>query len=153
MMRFTSVVLPAPVGPTIATVCPGMTENDRSRMSGCSGLYENATFSNTIVPSPSTGAGASAASGCCSSESRSSKTRSADAVPDCTTAAMPPSSESGCVNCCEYWMKACTSPSRSWPLATISPPSTAMPTNDRLPMNIMPGMIMPERNCALKLAR
>ena len=38
-------------------------------------------------------------------------------------------------------------------LATMRPPSTAMPTYDRFPMNIMPGMIMPERNCALKLAR
>ena len=42
MMRFTSVVLPAPVGPTIATVCPGSTRNDRSVMSGRSGVYENA---------------------------------------------------------------------------------------------------------------
>ena len=31
------------------------------------------------------------------------------------TAAMPPSCDSGWVNCCEYWMNACTSPRRSCP--------------------------------------
>jgi hypothetical protein len=34
MSRFTSVVLPAPVGPTIATVCPGSTVSDRFSISG-----------------------------------------------------------------------------------------------------------------------
>ena len=65
---------------------------------------------------------------------------------------MPPSSDSGCVNCCEYWMNACTSPRRSWPFATMRPPSTAMPTYVRFPMNIMTGMMMPERNWAPKAA-
>ena len=97
-------------------------------MSGRSGVYEKRTFSNSMTPSPSTGSGASGESGSCSSASSSSNTRSADAVPDCTTAAMPPSSDRGWVNCCEYWMNACTSPRRSWPFATMSPPSTAMPT-------------------------
>ena len=34
----------------------------------------------------------------------------------------------GKVNWREYWMKACTSPSDIVPLATRSPPSTAMTT-------------------------
>ena len=59
MIRLTSVVLPAPVGPTIATVWPGSTRNDRSVMSGRSGVYENLTCSNSMTPSPSTGFGAS----------------------------------------------------------------------------------------------
>ena len=73
-------------------------------------------------------------------------------MPDCTTAAMPPSSDSGWVNCCEYWMNACTSPRRSWPPATMSAPKTAMPTYVRFPMNIIAGIMMFDRNCALKEA-
>ena len=38
MTRLTSVVLPAPVGPTIATVCPGSATSDRSSISGLSGV-------------------------------------------------------------------------------------------------------------------
>ena len=34
----------------------------------------------------------------------------------------------GKVNCREYWMKATTSPSVSWPLATRTPPMTAIAT-------------------------
>ncbi|MBN9325972.1 MAG: thioesterase family protein, partial [Cellulomonas sp.] len=98
--------------------------------------------------SPSAGAGAGTVSGLCSSSSSSWNTRSAEAVPDCTTAAMPPSWDSGWLNICAYWMNACTLPRRIDPLATISPPSTAMPTYVRLPTNDMPGQMIPERNCA-----
>ena len=38
MIRLTSVVLPAPVGPTIATVWPGSATSDRSSISGLSGV-------------------------------------------------------------------------------------------------------------------
>jgi hypothetical protein len=34
----------------------------------------------------------------------------------------------GCVNCREYWMKACTEPKLNVPLATRSPPTTAITT-------------------------
>ena len=41
---------------------------------------------------------------------------------------MLPSWVSGWVNCREYWMNACTSPSRIAPLATCRPPTTAIAT-------------------------
>ena len=34
----------------------------------------------------------------------------------------------GKVNWREYWMKACTSPSEIWPVATWTPPMTQMAT-------------------------
>ena len=46
----------------------------------------------------------------CSSASRNSKTRSAEATPDCSTFAIDASWVNGWVNCREYWMNACTSP-------------------------------------------
>ena len=67
-------------------------------------------------------------SGRSSSASSSSKIRSALAVPDCTAVAIPPSWPRGWENCWEYWMKACTSPRRSDPEATMAPPTTAMAT-------------------------
>ena len=54
--------------------------------------------------------------------------RSALAVPDWTAVAMPPSWARGWENCWEYWMKACTSPRRRLPPATMSPPTTAIAT-------------------------
>ncbi len=65
---------------------------------------------------------------------------------------MDPSCASGMVNCREYWMNACTSPSCIAPDATCSPPTTAIPTYTRFPMKFMAGMISPEMNCAPKLA-
>ncbi len=40
MIRFTSVVLPAPVGPTIATVWPGSAVTLSPSISGASWSYE-----------------------------------------------------------------------------------------------------------------
>ena len=54
----------------------------------------------------------SAGSALCSSTSSSSKTRSAEAMPDCSTLAIDASWVSGWVNWREYWMNACTSPMR-----------------------------------------
>ena len=59
---------------------------------------------------------------------------------------------SGWVNCREYWMKACTSPSDIAPDDTRSPPMTAMATKLRLPRNIIAGWMVPAMNCAQKLA-
>ena len=70
----------------------------------------------------------SAASGTCSSASSSSKTRSAEATPDCSRLAIEATWVSGWVNCREYWMNACTSPRLSAPVATRRPPTTAMTT-------------------------
>ena len=46
----TSVVLPAPVGPTIAIICPGAMSSDMSSMSGTSSLYLKLTSSNCTAP-------------------------------------------------------------------------------------------------------
>ena len=74
------------------------------------------------------GRGARRASGASSSASSSSKTRSAEATPDCSRLAIEATWVSGWVNWREYWMNACTSPSDIAPLATRSPPSTAITT-------------------------
>jgi hypothetical protein len=74
------------------------------------------------------GVAGSAASGTCSSASSSSKTRSADATPDCSRFAIDATWVSGWVNCREYWMNACTSPRLIDPDATRRPPTTAMTT-------------------------
>ena len=70
----------------------------------------------------------SAGSGVSSGSSSSSKTRSADAAVLCSTFMMPATCVIGIVNCREYWMNACTSPSEIRPVATIRPPTTAMAT-------------------------
>ena len=101
MMRFTNVVLPAPVGPTMATVVPGSATNDKSVINGRSGLYEKLTFSNATRPC--TGAEATnSASALSSSASSTSNTRSADATPDCSTFIIDAVCVSGCVNWREY---------------------------------------------------
>ena len=69
-----------------------------------------------------------ASSGTCSSASSSSKTRSAEATPDCSRLDIDATWVSGWLNCREYWMNACTSPSDIEPDATRSPPITAMKT-------------------------
>ena len=67
-------------------------------------------------------------SGSCSSASSSSKTRSADATPDCSRFIIEATWVSGWVNWRVYWMNACTSPSDIVPLATRRPPRTAITT-------------------------
>ena len=64
----------------------------------------------------------------CSSASSTSNTRSADATPDCSRLAIEATWVSGWVNIRVYWMKACTSPRFIVPLATRSPPTTAITT-------------------------
>jgi hypothetical protein len=59
--------------------------------------------------------------GVCSSASSSSKTRSADAMPDWNTFIHRGQLREGLVNWREYWMKACTSPRRD----ARSPPHAA----------------------------
>ncbi len=63
-----------------------------------------------------------------SGSSSSSKTRSADAAVLCSTFMMLAVCVIGMVNCREYWMNACTSPSEMRPLATMRPPTTATAT-------------------------
>ena len=113
-MRFTSVVLPAPVGPTIAIDWPGSAVErevlDERRLGVVAerDVLEDEAV-RLVVGSGSSG---STGSGTCSSASSSSKTRSALATPDCSRFAIEPSWLSGWVNWREYWMNACTSPRR-----------------------------------------
>ena len=95
----------------------------------------------------------SSGSASCSSASSSSKTRSAEATPDWSRFIIEATWVSGWVNWRLYWMKACTSPSEIAPLATRIPPSTAITTYWRFPMNIMIGMIRPLTNWAVNEAR
>ena len=69
-----------------------------------------------------------AGSALCSGASSRSKTRSAEATPDCRMLAIDATWVSGWVNCREYWMKAWTSPSDMLPDATRRPPTTATAT-------------------------
>ena len=71
---------------------------------------------------------AAAGSADCSSASSTSNTRSADAMPDCSRLAIEATWVSGWVNIRVYWMNAWTSPRLMVPLATRSPPTTAMAT-------------------------
>ena len=97
-------------------------------MSGFAGSYENRTWSNSTRPRGSASVRGCAGSGVSSGASSSSKTRSAEAMPDCRTFAIEASWVIGWVNWREYWMNACTSPRLMAPDATRRPPMTAMAT-------------------------
>ena len=71
---------------------------------------------SVVAPSGSSGA------------SSSSKTRSAEAMPDCITFNIDATCVRGWVNCREYWMNAWMSPMFIDPLVTMRPPSSAMAT-------------------------
>ena len=76
------LVLPAPVGPTRATVCPGCASSEMSHSTGSSGLYAKWTCSNATRPwigGSSIAPGASVTSGLVSTKS---KMRSAPAIAD-----------------------------------------------------------------------
>src|SRR4029079_52241 len=148
MIRFTSVVLPAPVGPTMATVWPGSATSDSDSMSGRSGSYENVTSRNSTRPRTGGGLSLATGSGICSSASRNSTTRSNDAMPDWHTFIIDANCVSGIEKLREYWMNAWMSPTVSAPLATRSPPTTATMTYWMLPMNIVKGCIKLDMNCA-----
>ena len=81
-----------------------------------------------IRPVAATSRWGSAASGTSSPSSSSSKTRSAEATADCRTLAIEAVWVIGMVNWREYWMNAWTSPRDIVPLATWTPPMTAMAT-------------------------
>ena len=110
----------------MATVWPGSATSDRSVISGLLGTYEKETCSNATRPRVGfSRPGSSARS---SSTSSTSNTRSAEATPDCSRLAIEASWVSGWVNIRLYWMNACTSPRFMVPVATRSPPTTAMIT-------------------------
>ncbi len=123
------MVLPAPVGPTIATVWPGWTVSDRSSISGMSAAYRKLTSRNSTRPRTSRRRlRLRPGPGSCSSASSRANTRSAEATPDCSRLAMLATWVSGWLNWREYWMNACTSPSDSAPTPPAAPPTTATRT-------------------------
>src|SRR5689334_22837818 len=148
MMRLTSVVLPAPVGPTIAIVCPGSATSDRCSISGRCGSYENVTSRNSTRPSTGGSTVPEYASGSCSSASRNSTTRSNDAMPDWKTFIIDASWVSGIEKLREYWMNAWMPPIEIPPFEYSRPPKTATITYCTLPMNIVSGCIRLDMNCA-----
>ena len=148
MIRLTSVVLPAPVGPTIATVWPGSATSDRCSISRRSGEYENVTSSNTTRPAIGGGSAGTGGSGDCSSVSSSSSTRSSEAMPDWNTFIIDASWVSGIEKLREYWMNAWTSPTVIAPLDTRSPPMTATSTYCTLPRKNVSGCIRLDMNWA-----
>ena len=84
--------------------------------------------SNSTRPCRSVGRRGSTGSAVCSAASSRSKTRSAEATPDCSRFAIDATWVSGWVNWREYWMKAWTSPRLIDPDATRNPPTTATAT-------------------------
>ena len=83
-------------------------------MSGVSSRYENETSSKATFPR--------------GSSMRTGVPESAEATPLCMRLAIEATWVSGWVNWREYWMKAWTSPRLIVPLATRSPPTTAIAT-------------------------
>src|SRR4051795_13114377 len=146
MMRLTRVVLPAPVGPTMAMVWPGSATNDRSSIKGFFGSYENVTWSNSTRPWILGGFTVAGASALCSSASRNSMTRSNEAMPDWKTFIIDANCVNGMEKLREYWMKAWMSPTVMAPDATRKPPTTATITYWMLPMNIVTGCIRLDMN-------
>ena len=122
------MVLPAPVGPTIAMVSPASATRSSSSISGRSGSYRNETSSKATAPFARPSTCGATGSGISSLSSSSSNTRSAEAAADCRTLMMLAVWMSGNVNWREYWMNATTSPSDIWPLTTRRPPMTAIAT-------------------------
>ncbi len=123
------MVLPAPVGPTMAIVCPGFTSRFMSSMSGASALVAEAhVLEAHLARAVRQSTAAPAASGSSSVSSSSSKTRSAEAMVLWRTLAMLAVCAMGMVNCCEYWMKAWMSPMAMALRVTMIAPATATTT-------------------------
>ena len=73
-------------------------------------------------------------------------------MPDWNTFIIDAIRVSGIEKLREYWMNAWMSPIVIAPAATRRPPTTAIATKCRLPMNIVAGCIRLDMNCAPKLA-
>ena len=122
-----SVVLPAPVGPTMATVWPGLATQLKSWMMVWPGTYPKRTWSNSTRPGRSLATWASVA---CSSSgaARNSKTRSVAAAMDCSVLPTLPSCWTGWVKLRTYWMKDWMSPGVALPVRASCAPTTTTPT-------------------------
>ena len=119
--------MPAPVGPTMATVSPGRHAQVQVVDERLVLVAERDVLEGDVAASAPE-SGASTGSAISSGSSSSSNTRSADATADWRTLTMLAVWMIGNVNWREYWMNATTSPSDSWPDATRRPPMTAIAT-------------------------
>ena len=143
------MVLPAPVGPTMAMVWPGLGDERERLDERPFGVVGERDVVELDPPAHRCGSVlGSAASGLCSSASRNSSTRSSEAMPDWNTFIIDASWVSGIENWREYWMNAWMSPTVIAPLATRRPPTTATSTYWTLPMNIVSGCIRLDMNWA-----
>ena len=142
MSRLISVVLPAPVVPTMAVRWPGSAVNETSFISGRSGSYPNFTCPKSTRPliGSATRSG-SAGSGSISSSSRMSNTRSTEAKADCRLLIMNDISVSGSEAWLMYWKKAWNVPIVRLPATRKNPPSTAMNTCEKRVIRRMAGLI------------
>ena len=99
------VVLPDPVGPTIAIFCPGATAKLKSRRTGSPGRYSKFTRSNTMLPCGAAGTLGVVGLTMVWGSSMSASMRSAAASDDCRTVYLLDSSRSGRKNIRAYCMK------------------------------------------------
>ena len=83
------MVFPAPVGPTMAILCPGSAVRLNPWMTSLPGMYENDTSSKHTLPSTCSGASDKPVSSSISGVSRNSKTLSQDAATICMLARAP----------------------------------------------------------------
>ncbi len=121
--------MPAPVGPTMATVWPGLDDEVQVVDERHVGQVAERHVLELDAPGDRPAdADQRLRPGLSSSSSRSSKTRSAEATADWMTLAMLAVWVIGIVNWREYWTKAWTSPRLIWPLATWMPPMTQIRT-------------------------
>ncbi len=104
------VVLPAPVGPTMAILCPGAAERLRPCRTSLPGTYENETSSMSTLPSTSFGASALPVSSSISGVSRNSNTLSQETATIWTLANAPAILVSGMLSSLAYTMNATTVP-------------------------------------------
>ena len=110
-------------------------------------MYPNLTWSNSTAPSiPSVDIGFLTSS-TTSSSSKNSNTLSAAAAVCCITLAIWAVWAIGCINDLTYWMNASISPTCILFLIAKKPPIIATITYPKLPINVIIGIIIPDKNC------
>ena len=137
--RLIMVLLPAPLGPTSATVCPGFAVKCTSCSAASMSLpYENPTLSKVILPAVICNGLAPLRSVICRGVSSRVRMRSAAANPSLVTAFKVPMARTGCTSRIRVVIKAITSPTCISPRATrqlasaTTPPTATPPTTSRM---------------------
>ena len=122
------MVLPAPVGPTIAIFCPSFTVSLKSCIITLSSLYPNCTWSNVTLPFMPSVDIAFSGSFSSSGSSKNSSILSDAATIACSILEISAISFIGLVNCLSYWINDCILPTVIFPCTAKYPPKTAIPT-------------------------